>query len=74
MSMIWFSREPAAIQRMRALREHLQARFVAQGFHASRQGIDQLHAGRIHLQDDEVLSRIKAALDPQALIAPGRYV
>jgi 4-cresol dehydrogenase (hydroxylating) len=74
MSMIWFDREPAGIQRMRAVRDHLQARLAAQGFHPSRQGIDLLHAGRTHLHDDPALSRIKAALDPRGVVAPGRYV
>jgi 4-cresol dehydrogenase (hydroxylating) len=74
MSMIWFEREPTEIRRMQALRDHLQARLVAHGFHPSRQGIDLLHANRVHLHDDEALSRIKAALDPRGVVAPGRYV
>lgn len=74
MSMIWFDRVPGEIERMRLLRERLQARLVARGFHSSRRGIDLLHAGRIHLHEDEALSRIKAALDPRGVVAPGRYV
>jgi 4-cresol dehydrogenase (hydroxylating) len=74
MSMIWFERDPAGIERMRAVRELLQARLVARGFHPSRQGIDLLHTGRVHLHQDEALSRIKAALDPHGIVAPGRYV
>jgi hypothetical protein len=74
MTMIWFERVPGEIERMRKLRDRLQAQLVARGFHPSRRGIDLLHASRIHLHEDEALSRIKAALDPRGVVAPGRYV
>lgn len=74
MSMIWFDRQPAQVERMRALREQLHAELAAHGFHPSRKGIDLLHADRVHLHHDEALSRIKAALDPRGSVAPGRYV
>jgi 4-cresol dehydrogenase (hydroxylating) flavoprotein subunit len=74
MTMIWFERSPGGIERMRMLRDHLQAELVAHGFHPSRESIDMLHAAKAGVVRDEALARIKVALDPHGIVAPGRYV
>jgi 4-cresol dehydrogenase (hydroxylating) flavoprotein subunit len=74
MTMIWFERSPEGIERMRRLRDELQAKLVGRGYHPSREGVDVLRAAAGRGPRDEAWAHIKAALDPKGVIAPGRYV
>jgi hypothetical protein len=58
---------------MRALRDALQAELCARGFFPSREGIDLLRAGHAQGPRDASWAQIKAAFDPNGVIAPGRY-
>ncbi|HEU4537356.1 MAG TPA: hypothetical protein VFS00_24720, partial [Polyangiaceae bacterium] len=71
---ICFPREPGTVERVRALRDELQANLPANGFHMSREGIDPLRDAMAGGPRDEAWARIKRAFDPQGVIAPGRYV
>jgi 4-cresol dehydrogenase (hydroxylating) flavoprotein subunit len=71
---ICFSREPDTVERMRALRDDLQAKLLAGGFHHSREGIDPLRDAMTARTRDEAWAQIKRAFDPKGVIAPGRYV
>lgn len=73
MTMIWFERTPGVIERMRQMRDHLREELSRRGYQPSREGIDALRIGNPVAQDPG-LKRIKAALDPSGIIAPGRYV
>jgi 4-cresol dehydrogenase (hydroxylating) flavoprotein subunit len=74
MTMLWFQRSPEGIERMRGLRDELQAKLVERGYHPSREGIDLLRAGVGSGPRDEAWAQIKNAFDPKGIIAPGRYV
>lgn len=73
MTMIWFERSTAGIERMRALRDALQADLLARGLFPSREGIDMLRASHTRGPRDAGWAQLKAALDPNGVIAPGRY-
>jgi 4-cresol dehydrogenase (hydroxylating) len=74
MTMIWFQRTPEHIARMRGLRDELQTKLVERGYPHSRAGIDMLRRAMPGGSRDEAWAQIKAAFDPNGIIAPGRYV
>ena len=75
MTMIGFARDACGIADMRQLRDELRARWAGCGFVPSREGIDALqHRASAAMGIDPAWRLLKAALDPQGVIAPGRYV
>jgi len=59
---------------MRCHDEMLQA-LIGEGFHPYRLGIQSMHAALSKLDaTGDVWARIKSALDPEQVLAPGRYV
>jgi 4-cresol dehydrogenase (hydroxylating) len=74
MIMIWFDRTPDGSARMRAMRDQLRQDLIDRGFYPSREGIDALAAADRSGRAQDAAARIKAALDPQGVISPGRYV
>lgn len=76
MSQIWFERTPAAIERMRTLRDALHAELCRRGFPSIRNGIDTLRAAHRAGAAARAtpLQALRQAFDPQHIISPGRYV
>jgi 4-cresol dehydrogenase (hydroxylating) len=71
MTAIWFRRDADGIARMRRSQVAMREQFKAAGFHPARDGVD---AVRDEGPAAGALARIKAALDPEGIISPGRYV
>jgi 4-cresol dehydrogenase (hydroxylating) flavoprotein subunit len=74
MTMIWFERDAQGIERMRGLRDELRTRLGERGFCPSREGIDAQRLRLSSAAHDVAWAQIKAAFDPNGVIAPGRYV
>jgi 4-cresol dehydrogenase (hydroxylating) flavoprotein subunit len=74
MVMIWFDRTPEGSERMRGMRDQLRQALIERGFYPSREGIDALETADQAGRPQDAASRIKAALDPEGVISPGRYV
>jgi 4-cresol dehydrogenase (hydroxylating) len=73
---IWFARDPRGIAQVRAMRSALLAELSTHGFYPARAGIDFHAAALDHCGPSHVdgLLKIKRVLDPNQIIAPGRYV
>lgn len=66
--------EAGADQRALALHDHLFARFCKQGYLPHRLGVQSMEGLPNFIDDSGVLlDRLEAALDPNGVIAPGRY-
>jgi 4-cresol dehydrogenase (hydroxylating) len=67
-------RDPEQTQRAHACIQEMEARYMKQGYPPYRVGINSMH--HVVCEDDpfwQTIRELKKALDPNNIIAPGRY-